>query len=457
VTLRAGVARADITPPLGLPVGCWAARKALAQGAMEPLIAQAVVLSDGERTAAIVATDLVFVGAELAATVREQVTRLTGIAGTAVSVHASHNHSAPSLVRGSTVGGLPDVPAFERYADLLGDLLAGAVYAAWRRLEPARIGAETTSTPGLRGNRVDRTREVDDSLTVVRIDRADGSPLAALVSTAVHPITVGGTTVSWDAEYIGPLRSVFEAAIPGIECVFLQGCAGDLAPFGWWFGDYEASPHGYDARDRLGRSLGDAALNLHPLVRTQPDARVRADSVWLDLRRRRPEYGADELRAMITEAEGATQPDWPEVWGPEVHTMTSAQMFPSSYRLGGLRMYLDMLERADAPARAELVGIAVDDVAIVTNPFELFNGAGVRIKDASPFGTTVAAAYANDYAGYLPESADYDLVAGVPLHEIVDQDRWRWAYGITNTNVDRGEVDRVVDESVALLQRLHAS
>jgi hypothetical protein len=455
VSLKAAVHRVDITPPLGVPVGCWAARKALAQGSMEPLIAQAIVLSDGERTAAIVATDLVFVGAELAAKVRELVEQQTGIPPSAVSVHASHNHSAPSLSRGSTVGGLPDIPAFEHYADLLGDLLAGAVYAAWRKLAPARIGSAVTETPGLRGNRVDRHRAVDDSLTVIRIDRADGSHLAALVSTAAHPISVGGTTIYWDAEYIGPVRTTFETVHPGVECVFLQGCAGDLAPFDWWFGDYEASPHGYPARDRLGRAIGEAALELYAEIPTTHDARVAADSVGLDLRRRRHEYGADELREVLAEIDGEPDPTWPEVWGPEVHTMTSAQMFPRTYKQGALKMYLDMIERADQPAHAEIVAIAAGDTAIVTNPFELFNHAGRRIKDASPYGTTVAAAYANDYAGYLPETSDYDLVAGVPLREIVDQDQWRWAYGITNTNVDRGEVDRVVDESIALLQRLH--
>jgi hypothetical protein len=454
VSLAAGVARVDITPPLGTPVGCWAARKALAQGVHEPLVAQALVLSDGDRSAAIVATDLVFVSAELAAVVRERVNALTGIPENAISVHASHNHSAPSLVRGSTVGGLPDVPAFGRYADTLGDLLSGAAYAAWRRLAPARAGAAVGRVEGVSGNRVDHTRAIDDSLAVIRIDRADGSPLAALVNFAVHPISVGGVTVEWDAEYIAPLRTAFEAAAPGAECIFLQGCAGDLAPYDWWFGNYESSRHGYELRDRLGTAIGEAAAGLYGGITTE-DVPLAADTVWLDLRRRRHAYDLEELRELAAELDGDASTEWPEVWGPDVHTMTSAQMFPRTYQQGAVRMYIDMIERADSPVRTQVTGIRLGDAAVVTNPFELFNAAGRRIKERSPFATTVAAAYANDYAGYLPETSDLDLVEGVPLREIVNQDEWRWAYGITNTNVDRGEVDTVVDESVGLLERLH--
>jgi hypothetical protein len=134
--------------------------------------------------------------------------------------------------------------------------------------------------------------------------------------------------------------------------------------------------------------------------------------------------------------------------------MTSAQQFPHSYVAGAYAMYLHMLENAERPVRTEVQAISIGDAAIVTNSFELFNDVGARIKEESPFATTIAASYTNDYLGYLPASDDYDAVAGVPLAEIADQDRWRWAYGITNTNVERGEVDRLADLSVSLLQQL---
>jgi hypothetical protein len=422
------------------------------------LLAQALVVSDGEQAGALVTVDLVFAGRDLTDSVREHVRERCGLPPEAVAVHATHNHSAPSLSRGSGVAGLQDARGFEAYAACLPDLVAGAVYAAWKRLRPACVGSAVTSAPGLSVNRVRHERPVDDSLSVIRLDGDDGSPLAAIVSFTAHPITVGGITREWDAEYPGPLRAAIEWAVPGVEPLFVQGCAGDVAPFtDWWFGNREASRHSYEARDELGRELAERALEAYRGIETTPDARVAVASERLELRRRRHEYSADEIRSVLGEWQARGEQEWPEVWPRDVHTMTSAQQFPSSYMWGALTMYLDMVERAHVPVPAEIQALSVGDAAVVTNPFELFNEVGRRIKQSSPFAATVAAGYTNDYLGYLPPSEDLDLVAGVPLPEILDQDRYRWAYGITNSNVDRGEVDRLVEASTALLERVHGA
>ena len=284
------------------------------------------------------------------------------------------------------------------------------------RCEPARVGSAVTQAPGLSVNRVRHERPVDDSVTVIRVDGADGSPLAAIVSFTAHPITIGGITREWDAEYPGrDARRVREAA-PGVEPMFVQGCAGDVAPFtDWWFGNWEAS------RTRTRRATSSGGSSPRPRSRHTADRDRRPTHASLPRASGSSCAGAGtstpprRSATVMSEWQARPQPDWPETWPPEVHTMTSAQQFPGSYMWGALTMYLDMVERADVPIRAEIQGIALGDAALVTNPFELFNEAGSRIKEASPFATTIAAAYTNDYLGYLSLSEDLDLVDGVPL------------------------------------------
>ena len=181
--LRAGVCRVDITPPLGVEPGAWRLRTGRADGVDEPLLAQALVLDDGGRRVALVATDLLWMPRHVAEAARRRIAALTGIPAEAVLLNASHNHSAPVLLEPDSVRAAVHTEGLDGYAAALPDRLAGAVYGANVRRQPAAIGAGVGRAPGVSVNRVDPRRSVDDTVTVLRVD-GEGGVMAVVVGFA---------------------------------------------------------------------------------------------------------------------------------------------------------------------------------------------------------------------------------------------------------------------------------
>jgi hypothetical protein len=454
--LRGGVCAVDVTPPLGLPPGAWRLRTGRADRVAEPLLAQALVLDDGARRVAVVATDLLWITRDLATATRRRAHELTGIPPEAILLNASHNHSAPVLTDAGGVKALVPMGGYERYAAALPERIAGAIYGASASLEPVAVGSAVGRAPGVSVNRVDPRRPVDDTVTVLRVDGARG-PAAVLVAFACHGTCVGGQTLSWNADFPHALREAIRPAAPAAECLFLQACGGDLAPLDFWFGNEAATPHGFAARDRVGAGLAAEVRRLLPSIRTASDVALGSACRVVALRRRRPPWSDADLDAMERRLAAGAEPAYPPAWPADVHTATSAQRFPLHYQRGALRMYRDMRGRRDVPVEAEVQVLAVGGTALAGVPFELFSGPGRALRERSPFPTTAVLGYCNDYLGYLPPTADLDLVAGVPLETVLDQDRYRWAYGITNSNVDRGEIDRLLAAADDLLAALRGS
>jgi neutral ceramidase len=452
--LRAGVCRVDITPPLGVEPGAWRLRTGRADGLDEPLLAQALVLDDGRRRLALVATDLLWMPRHIAEAARRRIATLTGIPAEAVLLNASHNHSAPVLLEPDSVRAAVRTEGLDGYSAALPDRLAGAVYGANARRQPAAIGAGMGRAPGVSVNRVDPRRSVDDSVTVLRVDGEDGV-MAIVVGFACHGTCVGGQTLRWNADFPHALRVAVERAHPGTECLFFQACAGDLAPLDFWFGNETPVPHGLPARDRVGGALAAEVRRVAPTIWTARDPDLAFESRLQPLRRRHLPWPEADLDRAEKRLAARSEPPFPEAWPDEVHTATSAQRFPLHYQRGALSMYRDMRRRQDAPVQAEIQALAVGDIAIVGNGFELFSGPGRRIRERSPFKTTLALGYSNDYLGYLPPTEDFDRIADVPLDEVLDQERYRWAYGITNTHLDRGEIDRLLEATDSVLRAVH--
>ncbi|MEU8360129.1 neutral/alkaline non-lysosomal ceramidase N-terminal domain-containing protein [Nonomuraea sp. NPDC048882] len=221
VTLLAGAAVADLTPPVGGSLAGYAARLSPSAAVHDPLPATAVAVSDGTATSVVICADLIALDPTTVRSVAAEVHERTGIPAEAVAVAVTHTHAGPAVTKGG-IGGVAD-PAYVAHARAR---MADAGAAALAALTPAVLRRGHGTLHGVAHNRRGGTL-TDPAVPVVRLERADGEPIATVFSHACHPVTLGPDNLSVTADWPGYARRHVESAIGGVA-LFLQGCCGQL-------------------------------------------------------------------------------------------------------------------------------------------------------------------------------------------------------------------------------------
>ena len=108
-SLTAGVARVDITPPLGFRMQGAMRRREGATGIESPLLATALVLADENVKLTILDCDLIGFDVALANEIRSRIGEKINISAANVFLGCTHTHNGPCTARGVLGGSTTSV------------------------------------------------------------------------------------------------------------------------------------------------------------------------------------------------------------------------------------------------------------------------------------------------------------------------------------------------------------
>jgi len=374
--LRAGTAKADITPSGGVPLWGFESRLKPATGTLDPLFARVLVLEAGDKRLALVTLDLGrSFGPASVDQIRQAVKKSSGIS--CLLLTASHTHGAPVIQDQYRDG----PPVWERTAlekiehaiqEAAGGLAearigtaTGAVYIGHNRL---RVNADGTVSWFERNLTRIPTAPVDPTVSVIRIDRADGSPMAVLTNYSCHPVVFGSDNLQYTADFPAVTNRVVENKFGSHTLsLFLQGAPGDINPF------YAVTPIEEDpakAREWTGERLGAEAARVAAEIHTQaaidPSIQFAEDMMPVRLR-----WNQEKFREALVKFLG---PNVIEEYGP-------------------------IQREFQVPVATVLIN---RQIAIMTFPGEPFVDFQMNWRDRCPVAAAFLLGYTNGYYGYFP-------------------------------------------------------
>jgi hypothetical protein len=242
---KVGLAKVKITPTEAVFMAGYQQRNHPSEKVTSDLYAKALSLEDKNgQVAVLVTADLIWLQAHICDSVAAAVAEQTGLKREQLLFNASHIHTGPSLPLIAGNDGLDRgnrKPADQQrnigYTRGLQKQLIEVVLASLKQRDPVRLSLgqgiinfpvnrrEWTSKGVILG--VNPRGPVDRTVPVLRIDSADGKLRAIVFGAATHNTTLGPSCYEICGDYAGFAQENLEKTHPGVQAMFVLGCAGD--------------------------------------------------------------------------------------------------------------------------------------------------------------------------------------------------------------------------------------
>jgi neutral ceramidase len=393
----AGSARVDITPPVGSALSGFIARLHNSTGISDRLHARAVVISDGEALVAILQLDLLGIGSWHVDEIRRSGKKLFGIPAENVLISSTHTHSGPGMV---PIRGCDVAPLEYQWSVVQKAIEAlGKAYSSQERAEaligavPFRLGVNRRQpTPeGFVRLGVAPNRPAPKDLKVVTIRTASGKTVY-LFTHAAHPYVLGAENSLISGDFPSIASQILEKDAKPVVAMFLNGCAGNIAPISAFQGIEKAREEG----QRLASAVLQAAKASRQLRLSSFGG--CSDHVRLEYRKL---PSVRQIADMATEPERTVRPE-------ERENSQVAAKVRQAYAVWANRMQR-IVERQDPlePVFVEVQVLRVGELGIIGISGEPFFETGEAIVRASCFPFTWPLGYCNSYSGYLPTARSF--------------------------------------------------
>lgn len=418
--LQAGFSRVDITPPLGFSIsGFYERRKAIE--ILDPIRASVLALGDGSNIALMISVDVLGFSGAILNQIRTAVTTETKIPVDFIYLHGTHTHNGPLI---TNLFGHPLDDNAPEYFDFMTRSIVAACQDAIADMKPAKMSWAVGKAPNVAFIRRFRMKDgsvvsnpginnpdikepigvIDDRVNVLRFDRENDKTLV-LVNFGNHPCVVGGSRFS--ADWPGFLCNTVESALPECNCIFFNGCQGDVNHVNVHPKDTDRYLN-YDQDEcykeirytyarYMGRAMAGTVLQEYDKCKYVPVDKIQSIQKTVPIPSNRPEP------EQLPEAHGICEM-------METHTVEQMrQIYPGM-------MFETVVSEARRIVRLEngpdyydslISVISIGKVAFVGFTGEPFSGVSYGVKDTEGWEMILPTCTTNGNVGYFPMMADY--------------------------------------------------